>query len=144
MRNDVAARSHDGITPHPRIMGSTQIGALTIQGDREIILSGSSDGTAKIMVDNFFLLEALFSDEQGAAARTLFGQGTADAPIPGQPLLVDTQEVTYIPGKSGGTDIINPVDLKPFIPINKTLNLRISSLDCGGVGGTTDIYILFR
>ncbi len=145
MRTDITARSHDnGVTPYPRILGARLLEGMMVLGEREIILSGSSSGQAQIQVDNFFLLESIYETADGLTRRELFGQGTADAPLSGVGLMVDSQRVNYIPGVAGGTAIINPVDLKPFIPLNRLVDLQISALDCGGVGGTTDIYILFR
>lgn len=143
MRSDITARRFTG-TDYPRIMDSREINELRVLGPREIILSGSTDGTAKVRVDNFFLLETQFAS-QGQTVTKLFGQGTGDVrPQGGQPILVSGQEVVYVPGLAAGTDIIDPVDLQFVTPIDKPVKLRLSALDCGLVGETSDIYVLFR
>lgn len=143
MRMDIEARPHDPTTTHPRIMDTKTINELRILGTREIVLSGAFDGSARVRVDNFFLVETEFVS-QGQLVKKLFGQGTADAPKPGQPLTVGGQEVVYVPGLASGTDIIDPVDLALVTPLQMPVKFRVSALDCGSVGETSDIFVLFR
>jgi hypothetical protein len=146
MRNDITARMHDSVTPHPRIIGSSANNAggtksfnLLLLGEREIMLSSNSYGSANIAVDNFILLEVTTP-----GSIVLWGSGTADAPPDSGSILVGGQPVPFTSNASGGTDRFTPVNLASLLPQNQNLVFKASALDCGGVGSTTDVYLLFR
>lgn len=145
-RMDILARNHDSQNPPntpPYIVDERTVG-FKLLGSREVILSASTSGTREIYVDNFFLVEA----KAGDSAAKLWASGTGDALMAdSKRIIVDGQDLTANSFKvfaSGGTARFQPVDLSPILPVNQSIQFRGSALDCGSVGETSDVYLLFR
>jgi hypothetical protein len=139
VRNDIIARDHDGKTPHPRIMGSSSVN-FAMLGEREVVLSGDPYGGNDIYVDNFVLLEVASSKDI-----KLWASGTADAPPVGGMLQVGGQAIAdYHSYQQGGTSNFNAINLQSLFPLNQTLTLRASAMDCGGIAYTSNVYLLFQ
>jgi hypothetical protein len=164
-RNDIYARDHDVShgNASPRVIGSTanadgsiNTGAVgkatfTLLGQRTVSLSGSASGNVNMLVDNFILLEM---NSKTFGLQNL-AEGTADAipwlnpTVSGSqltgPITVNNDPIlNYVSFAAGGTTNITPVDISSFFPLNDSVSVTTTGLDCGGVGDISDIYILFQ
>lgn len=146
-RQDIVSRNHGGPgNAAPHVMGSREI-KFVLLGDREVVLAGDSHGGDDIYVDNYFLVEVMFP---GLMKPNLWASGTGDA-IPYRdgggtmPIQVNGEPVLdwHVFG-SGGTSRFNPINMYGQLTKNKEISFRGSSLDCGSVGETSDVYLLFR
>lgn len=146
-RNDIVSRNHGGAgNAPPHVMASKEISFL-LQGDREVVLAGDSHGGDDIYVDNFFLVEIMFP---GLMKPNLWASGTADA-LPFNDsgaimnILVNKQEVTdWHAFGGGGTSTFHAINMYSQMTKNKDISFKGSSLDCGSVGESSDVYLLFR
>jgi hypothetical protein len=140
MRTDIVARDHDGMTPHPRIMGTGRF-AFTLAGKR--LVHVGSDYTAKdsMYFDNFLLLEiASFRDF------ALLGYGTADSlPLNG-PMTVSGLPVNFTAFAPSGEATVPFIHARRdgHIPIQEPVLFRATALDCGVIGQTSDVYLVFK
>jgi len=164
-RNDIEARDHDVSHGNaaPRVIGSIlnsngtintgAVGSaqITLLGQRTVSLSGSASGNVNMLVDNFILLEM---NSKTLGLQNL-AEGTVDAvpwANPTNPNDMTTADITvngqpitnYVSFASGGTTDIDPVDISSYFPLNDTVSVTTTGLDCGGVGDISDIYILFQ
>lgn len=146
-RNDIVSRLHGGSgNAAPHVMGSREI-KFVLQGDREVVLAGDSHGGDDIYVDNYFLVEVMFP---GLMKPNLWASGTADA-LPYQtknqtmPIQVNGESVLdWHAYGSGGTSTFQAINMYNQLTLNKEISFRGSALDCGSVGETSDVYLLFR
>lgn len=139
---------------NPRIIGSigSNSGAratisFTLGGSRNVSLRGSSNGDREMRVDNFILVDGLWAGNHHYLAK-----GTSDAlpwvdpndsgnmsttsiTVSGQPVILDD----YAPD---GTASITPISLT--LPTSEPITLEVTGLDCGGIGGISDVYLLFQ
>lgn len=137
MRRDLIARNHDGGTPYPRIMGAGAV-RFTLAGPRDVVLSSTIEGETPMIVDNFILTEMQTS--RGFVAS---GYGTEDSLQNGQ-LLLRGQDVPFESYAPWGQASVPALHLEEALPLNETVWLKASSFDCGVVGHTDDIYVVFR
>lgn len=146
-RDDIVSRLHGGAgNAPPHVMASKQI-SFVLQGDREVVLAGDSHGGADIYVDNYFLVEIMFP---GLMKPNLWASGTADAlpydskGVP-SPIMVGNFPVDdWHAYGAGGTSTFHAINMFNQLAKDKEISFRGSSLDCGSVGETSDVYLLFR
>ena len=146
-RNDIVSRKHGGTgNAPPHVMASKEI-SFVLQGDREVVLAGDSHGGDDIYVDNYFLVEVMFP---GLAKPNLWASGTRDAlPLNSKnvavPIQVNGQAVTdWHAFGDGGTSRFNPINMYNQLTKDKEISFKGSALDCGSVGESSDVYLLFR
>jgi hypothetical protein len=147
LRTDIVSRLHGGSgNAPPHVMGSREL-KFVLQGDREVVLAGDSHGGDDIYVDNYFLVEVMFP---GLSQPNLWASGTADAlpHAPGggtMPIQVNGQSVLdWHAYGSSGTSTFHAINMFSQLTKNKEISFRGSSLDCGSVGESSDVYLLFR
>ncbi len=146
-RTDIVSRLHGGSgNAPPHVMASKEI-SFVLQGDREVVLAGDSHGGDDIYVDNYFLVEVMFS---GLKKPNLWASGTKDArPLDAKnvemPIQVNGQDVTdWHAFGDGGTSRFNPINMYGQLAKDKEISFKGSALDCGSVGESSDVYLLFR
>lgn len=145
-RSDIVSRNHGGEGNAPPYVLASKLVSFILQGDREVVLAGDSFGGADIYVDNYFLVEVLYP---GLTKSNLWASGTADAlPYSGKgvgPIMVDGQPVDdWHAFGEGGTSTFKAINMYSHMTKNKEILFRGSSLDCGSVGESSDVYLLFR
>ena len=143
-RKDIISRNHDGGGNRaPGIIGERKISfKLPADSQWNIVLGGDTHGEKEMAVDNYFLAEI---SSENAKLPILWAAGTADA-LPGDgPLTVNGQAVTdfHIHGTSA-TSHFQPEDITSKIVKGESVEFHGSALDCGGIAGSTDIYLIFR
>lgn len=140
MRTDIVARDHDGQTPFPRIMGTGSF-AFTLGGKRLVHVGSDFTGQKSMYMDNFLLLEvASFRDF------ALLGYGTADSVPNNGPMTVNGLPVNFTSFAPGGTATVPFIHARrdAHIPIEEPVLFRATSLDCGVIGQTSDVYLVFK
>lgn len=134
--------------------GAVWSGNITLAAPRTVTFAGNPTGTGsqsqtQITVDNYLLLQT----QSSAQGLNIFGEGSQDAVPwlnPGTtsnatgPITVNSQPINYYPFATGGTSDITPSDLSSFFPVGDQVNFSAMGLDCGSVGGISDIYLLFQ
>ncbi len=138
MRNDMLAANHDGQTPHPRVMASKEIG-FDLVGTRQVVLSSDPQGKSPIAVDNF-----LFVELQSLYSLDLLGYGTGDSRLSDGTIRLSNTPIQFQSFADAGSANVPPIDLTEKVPVGTSLVLRSSMLDCGQVGGSSGVYILFK
>ena len=146
-RTDIVSRNHGGPgNSAPYVMASKEVSFL-LQGDREVVLAGDSHGGDDIYVDNYFLVEVMFP---GLLRPNLWASGTADAlPLDpknvASPILVNGQEVNdWHAFGAGGTSTFHAINMYNQLTKDQEITFKGSSLDCGSVGESSNVYLLFR
>lgn len=148
MRNDIMARNHDGRSPHPWVMGMNDV-VFRMEGDREVVLGSNKYGNAPMFFDNFLLVETRLSTSPANDKWDLQGYGTADSlPSNGRPITVLGKPVNFTPLAGSGMATVQPISLPQLNPSvtgkNATVVLRTTALDCGVIGQTSDVYLVFK
>lgn len=155
-RTDIIAANHNGPKvndfytqkANPYVLSNLAIN-LTLQGPREVFLSGSANQAADLFVDNFFLLELETSP------KTLWIRGTRDifprasVNVPYEPIQIGSRSVAqssseFFGTEQGSTETVKYSDLTNLFPVGQTLPVRVSALDCGGNKKVSDGFLLFR
>lgn len=147
LRSDIVSRLHGGAgNAPPHVMAAREV-SFVLQGEREVVLAGDSHGGDDIYVDNYFLVEVMYS---GLTRPNLWASGTRDA-LPydsggnPSPILVGSQPVTdWHAFGDGGTSRFNPINMYNQLTRDREITFKGSALDCGSVGESSDVYLLFR
>ncbi len=143
-RNDIVSRNHDGGGNRaPGIIGERKISfKLPTDSQWNIVLGGDTHGEKEMAVDNYFLAEI---SSPSTKLPILWGAGTEDSLPNGGPITIKGQALTdfHVHGTSA-TSHFQPEDITSKITKGESVEFHGSALDCGGVAGSTDIYLIFR
>jgi hypothetical protein len=143
-RDGIVSRNHDGVGNRaPGIIGDRKIiFKLPADSQWSVVLGGDTHGEKEMAVDNYFLAEI---SSASAKLPVLWAAGTEDAIPQSGPITVDGQALTdfHIHGTSA-TSRFQPEDITSKIVKGESIEFHGSALDCGGVAGSTDIYLIFR
>lgn len=125
----IATRSFDRIPYH---MTEPYEGTLTVRENQQVLLAGNAEGTQPWYVDNFLLFE--LSSPEGTAR---FIIGTVE------PVTCSGVKVLQLT-PAGFTFGPGTFELAEQFPKGVAVDLKISALDYGGVGGVSDLYLIVR
>lgn len=146
---DVIARSHDtgsrnpDMTRNPFIMGKASLSVL-LKGERSILLAGAADDKTKITVDNFILIGVNPENKIGDPDNYR-GYGSKDSAVAGgSEIIFKNERIPLVPFATGGVSTIEPLAISTAMELNKNYFLDIRALDCGNVGGMSDLYLVFQ
>ena len=108
------------------------------------MLSGDIRGAKDIFVDNFILVEM----ERGSWFQ-LLGYGTADSLPSSGTMYVGRDPVAFTSFAPWGMAQFKPIDLTSKLPekpglSSGAIDIRVTSLDCGVIGQTSDVFLLFQ
>ncbi len=129
-RQDLYVATDTG-EPIPAVVAVGQVGPLSREGGR-VRLYGDEAGTLGWSVDNFVLLE--IGDAKGTVLNRVaigFQQGVTCGSEH-----IDTiggMKFSFEPGE---------IDLSTLLPADEPFTIKASALDAGGVGQTTDLYLV--
>ncbi|WP_413558795.1 hypothetical protein [Bdellovibrio sp. HCB209] len=146
----VSARNHAsslGADPKnvaaPYVMGAFT-NKVTLQGERSVKLSGSSNALTSILVDNFVLMGSRLASSTAAISNyRAFGSADAAIGTTGK-IKVNNADVALQAFESGGTATIGTLLLTSDFSVGKQYELNVNALDCGGSKALSDIYLVFQ
>ena len=116
----------------PYFMAAPREFTLNYQRIERACLAGDQEGRSGWRIDNFLLLE-LFDAKDNPLGSTVVGghEGVSQ----GAQRLNVTGRIAHDFGAC-------EIDLKGFIPLNKPVRIKASAMDYGGIGYTSDIWLL--
>ncbi|WP_413575996.1 hypothetical protein ACLVWU_16550 [Bdellovibrio sp. HCB290] len=149
----VSARNHSGSpgasgtavtnVAAPYVMGAFT-NKVTLQGERSVKLSGSSNALTSILVDNFVLMGSRLASSTAAISNyRAFGSADAAIGTTGK-IKVNGNDVALQAFESGGTATIGTLLLTNDFSVGKQYELNVNALDCGGSKALSDIYLVFQ
>ncbi|WP_413585431.1 hypothetical protein [Bdellovibrio sp. HCB274] len=149
----VSARNHSGSpgaggtavtnVAAPYVMGAFT-NKVTLQGERSVKLSGSSNALTSILVDNFVLMGSRLASSTAAISNyRAFGSADAAIGTTGK-IKVNNSDVALQAFESGGTATIGTLLLTNDFSVGKQYELNVNALDCGGSKALSDIYLVFQ
>ena len=123
----IATRTWDKIPYH---LTAPYTGTISVAENQTVILAGDADGSKPWYVDNFLLFEL-----SSPAGGKRFVIGSVE------PVTFHGAEVPHI-GPNTFTFSPGSLNLKDLFPKGVPVDLRISALDYGGVGGLSAVYLI--
>lgn len=130
---------------YPYTMGKVNL-HIKLNGQRNILLSGDSQGLADILVDNFILVGVKAVGGRNDYYRQYLAYGTSDSSIVGDGNKIAFRDsvVELLPFASKGTSSIAPLALENRISVGHFYQFDIRALDAGGTARLSDIYMIIR
>lgn len=118
--------------PVPYHMAPPFTGTVTVDPQQMVMLAGDENGTRPWSIDNFLLFEI-----SSSSGTNRFVVGTVE------PVSFDGQGVPQV-GPSGFSFSPGSLDLTDLFPKGEPVELKVSALDYGGVGGVSDVYLIIK
>ncbi|QDK46879.1 hypothetical protein DOM22_17815 [Bdellovibrio sp. ZAP7] len=152
--SNVVARDHSSANGGPSNLAVTNVAApyvlgaftnkVTLNGERSVKLSGSSQALTSILVDNFVLMGSrLASSTAPISNYRAFGSGDSAIGTTGK-IKVNNADVSLQAFESGGTATIGTLLLTSDFSVGKQYELNVNALDCGGSKAMSEIYLVFQ
>jgi hypothetical protein len=104
---------------------------LALKSSRKVLLAGNAQGSAGWTVDNFLLLE-VFNTGGKLLKRVVIGNH--------EPVKADNAAIEKLGDNKFGF-VAGEIDITKLLPVNETFLLRASTVDYGGVGNCTDVFL---
>ncbi len=144
--NDVVSRNHDdgGGTRNPYSMSKDLLN-FKLAGPRVVKLSGGSNDTSPILIDNFALI-GLYPKAVAPEPAHFSAHGTADSVVDSKAMTIKYKNspVVLKPFGPSGTATVAPLDIVRAADTNLDYMLDIRALDCGGSRELSDVWVLFQ
>ena len=152
--SNVVARDHSTTNGGPSNTAVTNVAApyvlgtftnkVTLNGERSVKLSGSSQALTSILVDNFVLMGSRLASSTAAISNyRAFGSGDSAIGTTGK-IKVNNADVALQAFESGGTATIGTLLLTSDFSVGKQYELNVNALDCGGSKAMSEIYLVFQ
>lgn len=123
----------------PRQVSRNTSGTLRYTGGK-VLLSGSRDGTAEVVYDDFVLLEVLGLD--GKVLKTgLLSQPNAVVRVEGRTIEPLVAPTPWAGENRGFRYAPRSIDIAPLLPRDVPFRLRVSVFDFAGVAIASDLFV---
>ena len=143
----VVSRDHNdqnqnwNIVRHPYVLGAAKL-IVQMDAPRSMILAGAPNDAANIQVDNFVMIGLAPMAKAGDPAYYK-AYGTSDSTAWGsQNVWLNSQPVPLAPFGKSGTSTVAPLGIDGLMNLKTPYALDVRALDAGGVGVSSDIYLI--
>lgn len=151
---DIISRDHTlgsndyTLQHHPYIMNKAKVSFIFRQGGgaRSVKLSGTSNATGSILVDNF-VLTGLAKSSVGLgdnASYRSYGSSDSTTDMNDSVIQFRNQPLALQSFGPGGTTSIGALDITTRVSTETMYDLDVRALDCGGARQMSDVYLVFQ